>query len=109
MTVYLPFPEDHSPNDSISESLCSLTYVSVDDATRSVLRLGRGALLAKMDIRNVHLDDHWLLGMTWRQGVFFDTVLPFALRSAQKIFNVVADVLEWIMRRDGVRKMLPLP
>lgn len=57
----------------------------------------------------VHLNDHWLLGMTWRQGVFIDMVLPFALRSTLKIFNVVVDTLEWIVWRDGVREMLPLP
>lgn len=71
MIVDLSFPEDHGPNDGISESLCSLTYVSADDAACSVLRLGRGALLVKMDIRNtyqnipVHPGDRWLLGMTW--------------------------------------------
>ena len=111
MIVDLSFPEGHSPNDGIRDTLCSLTYASVEDAAQSVLRLGRGTLMAKMDIRSayrnvpVHPDDRWLLGMVWRQSVFIDTVLPFGLRSAPKIFNTLADGLEWTVRHDGVREM----
>ena len=43
--------------------------------------------------------------MSWRGGVFVDTVLPFGLRSAPKIFNAVADALEWIVRKNGVKKL----
>lgn len=39
----------------------------------------------------VHPDDHWLLGMQHEGTTFMDTVLlPFGLRSAPKLFNVVA-------------------
>ena len=37
---------------------------------------------------------------------FIDTVLPFGLRSAPKIFNSVADALAWIVLRAGVSKVL---
>ena len=75
----------------------------VDTVVQTILQLGRGALLAKMDIRNayrnisVHQEDRWLLGMSWRGGVFIDTVLSFSLRSAPNIFNAVADALEWVV------------
>jgi len=29
-------------------------------------------------------------------------VLPFGLRSAPKIYNAVADALQWILRREGI-------
>ena len=109
--VDLSFPEGHSPNDGISASFFSLSYVLVEDTAQLVLKQGRGTLLAKMDIRNayrnvpVHPDDQWLLGMSWHQGVFIDTVLPFGLRSAPKVFNAVTDALEWIVRKDGVKEM----
>ncbi len=45
----------------------------------------------------VHPDDRWLLGMLW-EGV--DTALPFGLRSAPKIFTVVADA---VARNEGIR------
>ena len=45
--------------------------MSVDEVVDRVLKVGRGALLAKFDLkaayRNVpvHPDDRWLLGMVW--------------------------------------------
>ena len=65
----LSSPEGHSVNDSISEALCSLSYVTVENAVEAVIKKGRGSRLAKVDIRNayrvlsVHPDDRWLLGM----------------------------------------------
>ena len=107
----LSHQEDQSVNDGISESRCSLLYVSVEEAARTVLELERGTRMAKVDIRNayrnipVHPDDRWLLGMSWRRGIFIDAVLPFGLRSAHKIFNSVADALQWIVRNVGVKKV----
>ena len=31
-----------------------------------------------------------------------DKALPFSLRSAPKIFNAVADVLQWVLQQQGV-------
>ena len=56
-------------NTGIAEGMCSLKYISVEDTVQAVLKLGRGARLAKVDIRNayrnipVHPDDCWLLGV----------------------------------------------
>jgi hypothetical protein len=69
-----------------------------------VRRYGRGALLAKFDIkaayRNVpvHLDDRWLLGLVWDDMIYVDAALPLGLRSAPKIFTAMADALAWITR-----------
>ena len=38
--------------------------------------------------------------------MFVDAALPFGLRSAPKFFNVVADVLEWIMVEYGSCQVL---
>ena len=70
---------------------------------------GVGAQLAKVDIKRayrnipVHPEDRWMLGMRWEGGLFIDTVLPFGLRSASKIFTAVSDAVEWVLRRQGVR------
>ncbi len=111
LIVDLSSPEGHSVNDGISKSLCSLSYVSVDTAAKMVARLGRGSLLAKVDIRSayrmipIHPDDRWPLGMRWEGSVFVETALPFSLRSAPKLFPAVADALEWIVRQEGVRSI----
>ncbi len=73
-----------------------------------VLTVGKGALLAKMDIKQayrnipVHPDDRYLLGMEWKNEVYVDTTLPFGLRSAPLIFSAVADSLQWVMEKEGV-------
>ncbi len=37
-------------NDGVDEDIVSLSYMSVDDVAEIVVKLGRGSLLAKMDI-----------------------------------------------------------
>ena len=64
--------------------------------------------MAKLDIESayrivpVHPDDRHLLGMRWRGETYVDTVLPFGLRSAPKIFNALADALQWICHFHGI-------
>ena len=111
LIVDLPLPEGVSVNDGISKELCSLSYVRVDDIVPVIHRLGRGTLLAKLDIQAayrmvpVHPDDRQLLGMIWKGCIYIDTALPFGLRSAPKIFNSIADGLEWVMKARGVRNV----
>ena len=92
--------------------MCSLSYSSVDQAATIMAQLGRDAQLAKIDIahayRNVpvHPSDRQLLGMQWDNLVYIDTVLPFGLRSAPKIFSALADTTEWIFRNNNVTHVL---
>jgi len=104
----LSHPQGCSVNDTIDPSLCSLSYISVDEVARVAMSLGKGALLAKVDIKAayrlvpVHPVDRSYLGMKWKQSVYVDGMLPFGLRSAPKIFTAVADALEWCIRQQGV-------
>lgn len=81
----LSHPEGHSVNDGIDSSLSSLFYVSVDNLTEVVVKLGRETQLAKMDIKSayrvvpVYPEDRLLLGVSWREQVYVDLVLPFGL------------------------------
>ena len=105
-------PEGHSVNDGIYPDICSMRYASVDSAAAIVAELGTNTLLTKIDIshayRNVpvHPEDRLLLGMMWENQLYIDTVLPFGLRSAPKIFSAVADSLEWILRKRGASYLL---
>ena len=112
LIVDLSHPHGLSINDGVNSALCSLSYASVDDAVELALEAGRGALLAKLDVQSayrnvpVHPEDQPLLGMEWRGDVFVDAALPFGLRSAPKIFNAVADALEWIVGRQVPGKVI---
>eukprot|EP00731_Ephydatia_muelleri_P012033 Em0006g927a len=103
----LSFPSGRSVNDGIDPTLCSLSYVSVDTVSAIVSALGTGSLLAKIDIEAayrlvpVHPDDRPLLGLRWNGEVYCDAMLPFGLSSAAKIFNALADALEWTIRQKG--------
>ena len=107
LIVDLSAPAGASVNDAIHPDLCSLRYASLDDATRVVQKLGRGAVLAKLDLKKayrmvpVHPDDHALLGIRWGTDVYIDTALPFGLRLAPKIFSAVTDALAWVLHCNG--------
>ena len=74
-----------------------------------VQELGRGSELAKADIKAayrivpVHPQDCQLLAMKWQGDVYIDTALPFGLQSAPKLFNVIADALEWCVKEAGTK------
>ena len=101
----LSFPQGASVNDGISPDICHLQLASVDDAVQLILELGANAYMAKLDIRQayrnvpVHPQDRWLLGMHWQGQHYVDTVLPFGLRSAPKIFCAISDGLEWVLHQ----------
>ena len=41
--------------------------------------------------------------MQWQGQVYVDGMLPFGLRSPPKVFNAVADALEWCVAKQGVQ------
>ena len=81
----------------------SLQYITIDNAIQGILRLGQGCFLAKTDIesafRLVPLRplDYELFGMYWEGSYYYDKVLPFGLRSAPFLFNLLSDAIEWIL------------
>ena len=89
-----------------------MSYISVDDAIRQIGMLGPGIILAKINIESafrlipVHPADGHLLAMEWKGSIYFDTCLPFSLRPVPKPFNVLADLLEWILVNQGATHLL---
>ena len=67
----LSFPHGRSVNDGIAGGMCSLEYTTVDKVAGVALALGRGTLLAKIDIKSayrlisVYPEDRPLLGLQW--------------------------------------------
>ena len=112
LIVDLSHPPGFSVNDGIPKDLCSLHYVTIDDAIKQITKLGSGTLLAKADIKSafrllpVHPADRHLLQMAWNGSIYVDTCLPFGLRSAPKIFNILADLLQWCLQQQGVSHVM---
>ena len=69
--------------------------------SKKATALGLGAFLAKISIKSayrlvpVHSSDHLMLGFWWQNNVHLDATLLFGLQSAPKVFNALADTLEW--------------
>ena len=101
----LSSPDGHSVNDSIRKDSFTVQYMKVDDIIGRIMSLGRGTLLAKFDVESaygiipIHPNDHYLFGMLWQGNYFVDMALPFGLRSAPYIFSSVADLVEWLLKK----------
>lgn len=99
MILHFSAPLGKSINDHISKEELSLHYASIDDATRMLSALGRGALIAKVDLKSafrmvpVQRQDWELLDIKWREAYYVDTCLPFRLISAPYLFNQFAEAL----------------
>ena len=69
-------------------------------------------MLAKIDIKSafrlqpVHSAYRHLSGMKWRGNVYIDQCIPFGLRLAPKLFNILADLLTWIMENARVSYLI---
>ena len=50
----LSFPIGGSVKEGIQPHLCSLHYTSVESVAAAAQQLGKGALLAKLDIKSAH-------------------------------------------------------
>ena len=113
-TIYhLSYPQGDSINDHIAKDPYSLSYVRVDDAIHILQSLGRGAFMAKTDLKSafrlipIHPDDWNLLGILWKSQYYVDMYLPFGLRSAPFIFNQLSDGLEWILKHNyGLQRVI---
>ena len=107
LIVDLSSPNGVSVNDGLNRAQCSIKYTSIDDAVAILRNLGRGALMAKLDLKDayrivpIHPKGRPLLGMRWRDSIYIDCALPFGLRSAPKIFSALADGLMWIIHSKG--------
>ena len=76
-TIYhLSYPQGDSINDHIPKDPYSLSYVRVDDAINIIQSLGRGAFMAKTDLKStfhlipIHPDDWSLLGIYWQSQYY---------------------------------------
>ena len=106
----LSWPPGQSVNDGISID-CSMNYINIDTIAQLVKANGQNSLMAKLDLEDAYKHivvrpaDWDLLGSTWKinsnKVYFVDTVLPFGLKSAPKLFNLFADALEYSMKKQG--------
>ena len=99
----LSFPHDNSVNSHIDKALTSVYYQTLDDCVSVILSLGRGALVAKADLKDafriipIHPVDYRLLGFKWQNKYYYDKCLPMGCSLSCSIFESFSSSLEWIL------------
>ena len=101
-------PAGHSVNDGIPAEHGAVQYANFDQIIRMIAHLGRGALIAKVDLKHafrqcpVHPDDWPLLCYEWNGHYYVDLRLPFGLRSSPALFNSLAGLCD-LLHAKGIR------
>ena len=99
----LSFPKGDAINDYIDPDDCTIKFDSFDRAIEMVSKLGKGALMGKLDIKSAYRicpvckEDWDLLGIMWDGRIFIDLCLAFGLWLAGNHFNQLADALCWLL------------
>ena len=95
-------PDHVSINDLIDKDSCSMTYVKIDDAIKSICRHGKGALLTKFDICNAFKNClikscQWpYFCVKWNNLYYVFVRLVFGCRSSPRIFDTLSQAICWI-------------
>ena len=90
---------DGIPSDSFLGEPISLSYPTTDSIVDAVISRGPGCLLYERDLKKAYRQfsvdpkDYHLLGYTWDNQYYFDTVLTNRLRSTSAV--------SWISRQQG--------
>ncbi len=98
---HLSFPEGESINDWIPREMCKVVYSTFDKAVQLTSQCGKGALMAKCDIKSafrllpVAREDFELLGFTYEGQYYFDKALPMGAAISCQLFETFATFLEF--------------
>ncbi|XP_072025655.1 uncharacterized protein [Amphiura filiformis] len=101
MIQHLSYPDEGSINDGIDRAYCAVEYTKFDVAVNVVVRVGKGAMMAKADIESafrllpVHPDDFGLLGMKIGDDYYVDKALPMGASCSPALFETFSTFLEW--------------
>ena len=112
LIVDLSAPQGHSINHAISKGLSSVAYANLNHAVTMLQSLGKGCLLAKLDLKEayravpIHPSNQRLLAIQWEGATYIDRPLPFSLRSAPKLFSALTDTMMWFLNKRGVETAL---
>ena len=102
-----------SINGGIPEEFGTIAYSSVHDVIQAIQTMGVGSLLVKREFESAfrHMPvsplDSPLLGFQWQGKYYAEGFLPFGLRTAPYLFNLLSEVFHWILGEE--LRILVLP
>ena len=109
--IDLSWPKNNSVNAGVDKnsylgSEFSLTFPTIDDITKELVKIGPGCHIYKVDIsrafRHLKIDplDYDLLGLCW-DATYVDTCLPFGSRHGSQNFQRISDAVRYALRCQG--------
>lgn len=105
LITHLSYPPGRSINDGIPHEICSVNYLKFDKAVEMVQRLGKGALIAKSDLKSafrllpVYPGDFDLLGFKFQNKYFVDKCLPMGASISCYLFECFSTFLEFRLKQ----------
>lgn len=108
----LSYPREGSvnagiPGESYLDEDFELQYPSVDTLAALLINVGANSFMYKRDLsrayRQLPVDpsDYQRLGFKWNNKIYFDTFLPFGLRTAAQACQRTTNALTFIMSKEG--------
>ena len=92
-------PNHVSINELIDKDSCSMTYVKIDDAIKSICQYGKGALFDISDaFKNLPIkSSQWpYFCVKWNHQYYVFVRLTFGCRSSPRIFDTLSQAICWI-------------
>ena len=110
--VDLSWPLGSSVNDGISKDMylgevIDLHYTSVEEVCEMVMKIGKGAVIYKRDLRHAYRQipvdpsDYQYLGYYWEDDLYFDTVLAMGQRNAAMACTRTTNAVMYMHQVDG--------
>ena len=108
----LSWPRGESVNAGVEKDAFlgadfKLSFPSIDDLTKELVKIGKGAHIFKVDVsrafRHLNVDprDYDLLGLNWN-GMYIDTRIPFGSRHGSQFMQRTSDAVRYVMRQHDV-------
>jgi len=110
LITHLSYPPMQSVNDFIDERFTSVKYSSFDNAVSMVQKLGKGAKLAKMDIKSafrllpVNPGEFDLLGFKIENEIYIDKCMPMGCSISCATFEKCSTFLHWTLAKESESK-----
>lgn len=109
LITHMSYPRCESVNDFIDPELTKVKYSDFDNAVCMVRRLGKGAWMGKMDLKNAfrllpcYPGDFDLLGIKLGDMYFIDKCMPMGCSISCATFETFSTFIEWVIKvRTGI-------
>ena len=103
LITHLSYPENKSVNSFIDPEECTVVYTSLDEVLQEIAKMGKGTLLAKMDIKSafrlmiINPGDFDLLGFKFQGNYYIDKCLPMGCSKSCSLFEKFSTFLQWAL------------